>query len=80
MCRLLGVQSHNYYSYQKRQSVKPDDMTQQELQAWVNDIAKFSDNTYGERGIQKSIKFTELTSESQENITIDEISRCVGKV
>jgi putative transposase len=53
MCRLLGVQSHNYYSYQKRQTDKPDDQTHQEMLEWVKDIAKFSDNTYGERRIQK---------------------------
>jgi putative transposase len=53
MCRLLGVQSHNYYSYQKRQTDKPDDLRHQEMLEWVKDIAKFSDNTYGERRIQK---------------------------
>ena len=54
MCRLLGVQSHKYYSYQKRQTDKPDDLTHQEMLEWVKDIAKFSDNTYGERRIQMS--------------------------
>jgi putative transposase len=53
MCRLLGVHSHNYYSYQKRQTDKPDDLTHQEILKWVKDITKFSDNTYGERRIQK---------------------------
>jgi putative transposase len=53
MCRLLGVQNHNYYSYQKRQTDKPDDLTHQEILEWVKDIAKFSDNTCGERRIQK---------------------------
>jgi putative transposase len=53
MCRLLGVQSQNYYSYQKRQTDKPDDLTHQEVLEWVKDIAKFSDNTYVERHIQK---------------------------
>jgi putative transposase len=53
MCRLLGLKSNNYYSYQKRQTDKPDDLTHQEMLEWVKDIAKFSDNTYGERRIQK---------------------------
>jgi putative transposase len=53
MCRLLGVQSNNYYSYQKRQTDKPHDLRHQEMLEWVKDIAKFSDNTYGERRIQK---------------------------
>jgi hypothetical protein len=29
MCRLLGVNSHNYYSYQERQTDKPEDLTHQ---------------------------------------------------
>jgi putative transposase len=53
MCRLLGVQSNNYYSYQKRQTDKSDDLTHQDMLEWVKDIVKFSDNTYGERHIQK---------------------------
>jgi transposase InsO family protein len=53
MCRLLGVQTNNYYSYQKRQTDKPNDLTHQEMLKRVKDIAKFSDNTYGERRIQK---------------------------
>jgi putative transposase len=53
MCRLLDVKSHNYDSYQKRQTDKPDDLTHQEMLKWVKDITKFSDNTDGERRIQK---------------------------
>jgi putative transposase len=53
MCRLLDVQSHNYYSYQKRQTDKPDDLIHQEILEWVKYIAKFRDNTHGERRIQK---------------------------
>jgi transposase InsO family protein len=55
MCRLLGVKSNNYYSYQKRKAQKPIDTTHQEMLEWVKDIAKFSDNTYGSRRIQKSL-------------------------
>ena len=53
MCQILGVKSNNFYSYQKRQTNKPDDSTHQEMLAWVKDIAKFSDNTYGARRIKK---------------------------
>jgi len=55
MCRVLGVKSNNYYSYQKRKTQRPIDTTHQEMLEWVKDIAKFSDNTYGERRIQKSL-------------------------
>ena len=55
MCRVLGVKSNNYYSYQKRKDQIPIDTTHQEMLEWVKDIAKFSDNTYGERRIQKAL-------------------------
>ena len=55
MCRVLGVRSNNYYSYQKRKAQKPIDTMHQEMLDWVKDIAKFSDNTYGARRIQKSL-------------------------
>ena len=52
MCRILGVKSNNYYSYQKRKLDRPSDSTHQEMLELVKDIAKFSDNTYGERRIK----------------------------
>lgn len=52
MCRILGVKSNNYYSYQKRKLDRPNDSTHQEMLELVKDIAKFSDNTYGERRIK----------------------------
>ncbi len=52
MCRILGVKTNNYYSYQKRNASKVDDPTHQEMIDLVKDIAKFSDNTYGERRIK----------------------------
>ena len=55
MCRVLGVKSNNYYSYQKRKALQPIDTTHQEMLEWVKDIAKFSDNTYGARRIQKTL-------------------------
>jgi putative transposase len=55
MCRVLGIKSNNYYSYQKRKAQRPIDTTHQEMLEWVKNIAKFSDNTYGERRIQKAL-------------------------
>jgi len=52
MCRVLGVKSNHYYSNQKRNAAKVDDTTHQEMVDLVKDIAKFSDNTYGERRIK----------------------------
>ena len=52
MCRVLGVKSNNYYSYQKRKVNKPSDSTHQEMLELVKDIANFSNNTYGERRIK----------------------------
>jgi len=52
MCRVLGVKTNNYYSYQKRKTSKADNTTHQEMLELVKDIAKFSDNTYGERRIK----------------------------
>jgi putative transposase len=61
MCRLFGVQSHIYYSYQKRQTNKPDNLTHQEMLKWVLDIAKFSDNNDGERRIQSVLNAPSFT-------------------
>jgi len=55
MCRVLGVKSNSYYSYQKRKAQRPFDTTHQEMLDYVKDIAKFSDNTYGARRIQKTL-------------------------
>jgi len=52
MSRVLGVKTNNYYSYQKRNTNKPDDSTHQEMLELVKDIAEFSNNTYGERRIK----------------------------
>jgi hypothetical protein len=62
-----------------RKTDNPDDLTHQEMLEWIKVIAKFSDNLYGERAF-KSIEYAELSSESQENSSIDERSRRVGAV
>ncbi|MCE2597441.1 IS3 family transposase [Motilimonas cestriensis] len=55
MCHVLGVKNNNYYSYQKRKSLAPVDTERQDMLQWVKDIAEFSDNTYGQRRIQKAL-------------------------
>jgi putative transposase len=60
MCHVLGVKNNNFYSYQKRKAQTPVDTTYQEMLEWVKDIAKFSDNTYGERRIQKALNLLDF--------------------
>lgn len=55
MCHVLGVKNNNYYSYQKRKSLAPVDTEHQEMLQWVKNIAEFSDDTYGQRRIQKAL-------------------------
>ena len=55
MCHVLGVKNNNYYSYQKRKSQEAVNTDHQEMVQWVKNIAEFSDNTYGERRIQKAL-------------------------
>ena len=57
MCHVLGVKSNNFYSFQKRKVSAADDPTHQEMIELIKDIAKFSDNTYGVRRIQKVLSF-----------------------
>lgn len=49
MCKVLGVKSNNYYSYQKRKANAIHDPDHDEMIEWIQDVAKFSDYTYGER-------------------------------
>ncbi len=55
MCHVLGVKNNNYYSFQKRRSQVSVDTEHQEMLQWVKDIADFSDNTYGQRRMQKAL-------------------------
>ncbi|MFT5812361.1 MAG: putative transposase [Psychroserpens sp.] len=71
---VLGVKSNNYHSYQKRKTQKPFDTTHQEMLKWVKDIAKFSDNTYGERRIQKVLNALSFPA-SLEKSTANERSK-----
>ena len=57
MCRLLGVKSNNYYSYQKRKAQKPIDTTHQEMLEWIQTLAKACDDPYGSRRMKKAMNF-----------------------
>jgi putative transposase len=43
MCRVLGVKSNNYYSYQKRKANSTVDPDHDEMIDWIQKIAKFCD-------------------------------------
>ena len=49
MCKVLEVNSSNYYSHQKRKANKIDDPEHDDIIEWIQDIAKFSGYTYGQR-------------------------------
>lgn len=56
MCQLLGVTRSGFYSYEKRQRIKPeDDPIHQELLDWVVKIAESSKFTYGSRRMRKAL-------------------------
>ncbi len=60
MCHVLGVKNNNYYSYPKRKSQLPINTEHEDMLQWVKDIAEFSDNTYGERRIQKALNLLDF--------------------
>ena len=55
MCKVLEVNSSNYYSYHKRNADKIDDPEYDEIIGYIQDIAKFSCYTYGERRIKAAL-------------------------
>lgn len=55
MCKVLEVNSSNYYSYQKRKISKVEDPYHDDIIGWIQDIAKFSGYTYGERRIKAAL-------------------------
>ncbi len=80
MCRVLGVKTNNYYSYQKRNTNKTNDATHQEMIELVKDIAKFSDNTYGERRIKAVLNALSFSYQSMESSQINERGKCLGSL
>ncbi|OUS30842.1 transposase [Thalassotalea sp. 42_200_T64] len=55
MCKVLEVKSNNYYSFQKRNAKKVDDPDHVEIIEWIQEIAKFSGYSYGERRIKAAL-------------------------
>ena len=56
MCRVMGVTSSGYYSYQKRKRIKTDhDPDHVELLDWVKQISVASKFTYGSRRIRMAL-------------------------
>ena len=55
MCKVLEVNSSNYYSYQKRKTNKIDNPEHNDIIGWIQDIAKSSGYTYGERRIKAAL-------------------------
>lgn len=55
MCRLMGINRHGYYSYQRRQQNRPEDPERQEMLEWIKKIAEASHYTYGGRRMRKTL-------------------------
>ena len=51
----MGVRRNCFYSFQKRQSEKPDDPYHNEMVEWVKEIATSSGDTYGERRMKTAL-------------------------
>jgi len=55
MCKVLEVKSNNYYSYQKRKTDKVAHPEHDDVIELIQNIAKFSDYTYGERRMKAAL-------------------------
>ena len=55
MCKVLEVNSSNYYSFQRRKAIKTEDPEHDDIIELIQDIAKFSGYTYGERRIKAAL-------------------------
>ena len=55
MCRLMGINRNSYYSYQRRQKHRPEDLEHQEMLEWIKKIAETSRYTYGGRRMRKAL-------------------------
>ncbi len=55
MCRVLGVNRNSFYSYQRRQANKVDDLLHDKMVECVKKIVKGSDYTYGRRRVKESM-------------------------
>lgn len=55
MCRVLEVKRNCYYSHQKRQQAKGQESERIELLDWIKQLAKSSDESYGNRRIKNAL-------------------------
>lgn len=55
MCRVLGVSRNGYYSFQKRQATRSDDLLHWRMVEKVKEIARATDYTYGSRRMKKAL-------------------------
>lgn len=55
MCRLMGINRHSYYSYQRRHKNLPEDPECQEMLEWIKKISEASQYTYGGRRMRKAL-------------------------
>jgi putative transposase len=55
MCRLMGVNRHSYYSFQRREKHQPEEPEHQAMLAWIKKVAEASQYTYGSRRMRKSL-------------------------
>jgi transposase InsO family protein len=55
MCRVLGVLSHGYYSYQKRKRNRPENPRHKKMLSLVKEVSDASKQTYGTRRMSKAL-------------------------
>jgi putative transposase len=55
MCRIMGVKSNSFYSYQKRKREKPEDFRHKKMVDLVKEISISSRQTYGQRRIKEAL-------------------------
>ena len=55
MCRLMGINRHSYYSYQRRERKRPADPDKKDILDWMKKVSEASRHTYGARRLKKAL-------------------------
>jgi len=55
MCKVVEVNSSNYYNFQKRRDNGTEALEHDDIIGWIRNIVKLSGNTYGERRIKAAL-------------------------
>ncbi len=55
MFRLMGVNRHSYYSYQRRERKRLADPDKQNILDWIKKVSEASRPTYGARRLKKAL-------------------------